>query len=177
MRLSDKGLDIIKEHEGLRLEAYQDQAGVWTIGYGHANNGNGVSPSMVVTKQEAENLLRQDAMTAENAVNQQIAATLNQSQFDALVSWTFNLGSGNLWNSGLKREVNSDPSNAVIATEFKKWVYAGNRVSNGLVKRRKQESDLYFSDQKKKEILLVAIVLIVAGALGYLLWSNDLIKM
>ena len=176
MRISDKGLDIIKAHEGLRLDAYQDQAGIWTIGYGHANHGMGVNPSMVITKQEADTLLRQDAQTAENAVNSQITAPLTQSQFDALASWTFNLGGGSLYNSTLKQKVNADPTDSSIYDEFMRWVNAGGQVSNGLVKRRKSEADLYFSDVKKKEILLILIVLIVVGVSAYLLWANKLIK-
>lgn len=167
MRTSSKGLNIIKKAEGLSLEAYLDPVGIWTIGYGHANNGRGVNPGMVITKQEAENLLRQDVKTAEDSVKRLITAPLSQSQFDALVSFTFNLGSGSLQRSTLRKKVNQNPNDPSIAAEFKRWVMGDGQTLPGLVKRRAKEAALYFSDSKKKVVLMIVVVLIVVGLLVF----------
>ena len=91
--LSAAGLDLIKKHEGCKLAAYQDIAGVWTIGYGHTRTAK---PGMVITEQQASDLLRGDVADACQAVNQLVTVPLEQREFDALVSFVFNLGRGGL---------------------------------------------------------------------------------
>ena len=141
MKTSDKGIDFIKRHEALRLNAYLDAAGVWTIGYGHTG---GVNSGDVISEKQAEEFLRADLATAERALNS-TRLQLNQNQFDALVSFVFNLGAGNFARSTLLRKIKSNPNDPTIRKEFERWVYAGGKVLNGLVRRRREEADLYFS--------------------------------
>lgn len=105
MNLSDKGKQLIKKYEGCRLKAYKCPRGVWTIGYGHTNN---VRPDDVITQDEANELFKRDVKIFENTINRLVKAKLNQNQFDALVSFTFNLGYGDkgLGGSTLLRLLN-----------------------------------------------------------------------
>lgn len=141
MKTSDRGIELIKRHEGSVLTAYKCPAGVWTIGYGHTGN---VSEGMVIDEARAEQLLRDDLKTAEDAVNKQ-RLNLNQNQFDALVSFVFNVGTGNFKNSTLLRKAKFNENDPSIAAEFRKWKYGGGRVLPGLIKRREDEAQLYFS--------------------------------
>ena len=140
MKTSNKGIDLIKKYEGLRLDAYLDAVGVWTIGYGHTLN---VKSTDVITLDEAEYFLRQDVAFAEKEVNKH-NLNINQNQFDALVSFVFNLGVGNFARSTLLRKIKSNPNDPTIRKEFERWIYAGGKVLNGLVRRRKEEAELYF---------------------------------
>lgn len=137
--LSQNGLDLIKGFEGLRLSAYQDSAGVWTIGYGHTGN---VKPGDRITQAEAERLLQQDTAWAQQAVRDQVKVPLTQGQFDALTSFTFNLGAGALEKSTLLKKLNAGDY-AGAQAEFGKWVHAGGEVLQGLVRRRAAEADLF----------------------------------
>lgn len=144
METSNKGLELIKRHEGLRLKAYQCPAGVWTVGYGSTT---GVNQWTVVTQKEAEIRLRSDVKTAERAVEQvrYLQPRLTQNQFDALVSFVFNLDSGNFGSSTLRKKVIANPADQSIRTEFEKWVNANGRRLPGLVARRADEADMYFT--------------------------------
>lgn len=142
MTISKRGVALIKEHEGLRLKAYLCPANVWTIGYGHT--GADVFQGKIITEHEAENLLIADLIKFERAVRNNVHKPLTQNQFDALVSFTFNLGEGSLKKSTLLRKVNQNPNDPSIELEFKKWVNAAGRRLPGLVKRRAQEVALYF---------------------------------
>lgn len=141
MKTSSRGIELIKRHESLIQTAYLDPVGIWTIGYGHTG---GVKSGDVVSEAQAEQLLREDLSTAERAVNSH-GLRLNQNQFDALVSFTFNCGSGNLARSTLLKKVKRNSNDPTIADEFRKWKYGGGRVLPGLVKRREEELKLYFS--------------------------------
>lgn len=141
--ISDKGLEIIKHFEGLELDAYQDVANIWTIGYGHTGN---VTPGMTITEEEAEALLRQDVRTAERAVARRVTVELSQDQFDALVSWTYNLGEGNLRSSTLLRKLNAGDYRAV-PDEMKRWNKVNGEVFDGLVRRRSSEATLWSSGE------------------------------
>lgn len=141
MRTSNKGIELIKKEEGLMLKAYRCPAGVLTIGYGHTK---GVKSSDVITEQQADTYLREDLRDAEQTVIRH-RLDINQNQFDALVSFVFNLGSGNFASSTLLKKVKINSNDPTIATEFRKWVYAGGKVLSGLVKRREAEANLYFS--------------------------------
>ena len=141
MKLSENGTKLIKKYEGCRLKAYKCPRGVWTIGYGHTNN---VRPDDVITQNEAEELFKQDVKVFENAVNRLVKVKLNQNQFDALVSFTFNLGYGDrgLGGSTLLRLLNN--SDYIGASkQFSRWVYSGDRVLEGLIKRRNEEKELF----------------------------------
>src|SRR5690554_6672479 len=141
MKTSETGIKLIERHEGLRLGAYLCPAGVWTIGYGHTRTAK---LGMSITQQRANKLLRDDLRTAENAVNNQ-NLQLNQNQFDALVSFVFNVGSGNFRNSTLLKKAKINPADPSIRYEFSRWNKGGGRVLPGLVTRRADEANLYFA--------------------------------
>ncbi len=139
MTISPKGLALIKSSEGLRLTAYLCPANVATIGYG--STGPHVRMGMTITEAEAEALLRKDLVRFEQAVRD-MAGTMTQGQYDALVSFAFNLGANALKGSGLMRKhLAKDYSGA--GAEFSKWVNAGGRQLPGLVTRRAAEAALY----------------------------------
>lgn len=141
MKTSEKGKALIKKYEGCRLKAYKCPAGVLTIGYGHTNN---VRADDVITQAEADKLLDIDIAIKEKEVNSVLKVPVTQGQYDALVSFTFNLGIGNLKKSTLLRLVNQGKyKNA--SNEFSRWVYAGGKVLAGLVKRRNEEKELFLS--------------------------------
>ncbi|MFP2694343.1 lysozyme [Enterobacter ludwigii] len=139
MNISEKGLALIKHFEGLQLEAYQCSASVWSIGYGHTR---GVMPGDSITEDDAEDLLRQDTREAEQSVHRLVTVKLAQNQFDALVSFTFNLGSGALQRSTLLKRLNVGDYQAAAA-EFPRWVYSGGERLSGLVRRRTAEKALF----------------------------------
>lgn len=137
--ISDEGLDLIKSFEGCKLHAYLDSVNVPTIGYGHTR---GVSIRDTCTQEQAEKWLRDDAGWASSSVNQMVIADITQNMFDALVSFAFNLGTTSLRNSTLMRKLNkSDFTGA--AGEFERWVHAGGKVLQGLVRRRLAERALF----------------------------------
>lgn len=142
MKISQKGIDLIKSFEGLELKAYQDVVGVWTIGYG--STGSHVKPGMVITPKEAEDLLRKDVARFEACVDKQVSVPLTQNQFDALVSFAFNLGCGNLASSTLLRKLNAKDYKGA-SLEFVKWNRAGGKVLAGLTRRREAEKALFLS--------------------------------
>lgn len=143
MKTSDRGIEFIKEREGFRAEAYLCPSGVPTIGYGHTA---GVVEGQTCTEAQAEEWLREDLAGAERAVTECAGEGLSQRRFDALVSFTFNVGAAALRRSTLLRKVKADPSDPSIRDEFGRWVYGGGRVLPGLVARRRAEADLYFSE-------------------------------
>ncbi len=104
MRISQEGINVIKKFEGCKLKTYRDTGGIPTIGYGHT--GSDVRSGQCISKQEAENLLRKDVERFEKAVNTEVKVSLSQNQFDALVSFAFNVGQGNLRTSTLLRKLN-----------------------------------------------------------------------
>lgn len=138
MRSSATGLSLIKRYEGFSATPYQCPAGYWTIGYGHLCAAD--HPPM--SEAQAEEALRNDVTTAERAVQRLIARSLRQSQFDALVSFTFNLGAGALQRSRLRQVINRGEDESV-PREFMRWVFAGGRPLKGLKARRQAESALY----------------------------------
>lgn len=143
MKISKNGIDLIKGFELFVPTAYRCPAGELTIGYGHT--GKDVKEGMVITKVQAEELLKKDLEEAENAVNRLVRASINKHQFDALVSFTFNVGEGNFKKSTLLRKVNRNPNERSIREEFARWTFAGGKSLPGLVKRRLSECELYFS--------------------------------
>ncbi len=139
MQISKAGLDLIKQFEGLYLNAYRCPAGVPTIGYGHTA---GVAMGQTITQQQADEYLRRDVRQFERAVSRLVRVPLTQGQFDALVSFAFNLGEGALAQSTLLRLLN-DGDHAGAAAQFDRWNKAGGRVLPGLVRRRAAERALF----------------------------------
>ena len=142
MNTSPKGIALIIEFEGLRLKAYQCPGGVWTIGYGHTA---GVKPGMVITEAQAEEYLKANLIAFERYLNG-LGLALNQNQFDALISFIYNVGTGHFSNSTLLRKVRANPQDNSIVDEFLRWVYSKGRVLPGLQRRRLAEMKLYFSN-------------------------------
>ena len=140
MIITNEGINLIKEFEGLRLNAYLCPAGVWTIGYGHTK---GVKKGQVITQLEADNLLKEDLSSFEKGVTSLIKSNINQNQFDSLVSFAFNLGLANLKSSTLLKKVNANPDDRTIVDEFIRWIYAGGKPLEGLKRRRQAEAYLY----------------------------------
>jgi lysozyme len=139
MRISQEGVNLIKHFEGCRLEAYKCPAGVWTIGYGHTK---GVKEGDAIEQEAAEAFLIEDLEAFEQDVTRLVEVPLTQQQFDALVSWTFNLGAGNLAESTLLRKLNNYQY-AEVPEQMMRWVRAGGQVLDGLVKRRAAEAALF----------------------------------
>jgi GH24 family phage-related lysozyme (muramidase) len=146
MKVSNEGILLIKKFEGCMLNAYQCSAGKWTIGYGNTfyEDGTSVKSGDKISKERAEILLTLILVTFENDVKKLVKSNINQYQFDALVSFAYNCGVGNLKASTLLKKVNINPSDASIKSEFLKWNKAGGKILLGLTKRREAESNLYF---------------------------------
>jgi len=142
--INDAGLRLIQNSEGLRLTAYQDSVGVWTIGYGHTE---GVKPGQSISEPKALAFLRADVGWAEAAVEKLVTVPLTPGQFSALVSFVFNLGAGALEESTLLKLLNQGHY-VEAAGEFGKWVFAGGQVLEGLVIRRNKERQLFLDDTK-----------------------------
>lgn len=142
MNISEAGLEVIMNNEGLRLEAYQDVVGVWTVGFGHT--GAEVKEGLVITLDAAKSLLLSDAETAEKCVNNCVSGNITQGQFDALCSFVFNLGCTALRNSTLLRKLNSG-DDVGASEEFVKWSHAGGKERPGLVARRLEEKELFLT--------------------------------
>ena len=148
MKSSNNGIRLIQEFEGLRLTSYLCSAGVPTIGYGATfyEDGSKVKLGQTITNAQAAQLLKDHLKEFEGSVIGLLNGTpVNQNQFDALVSFCFNLGAGNLAKSQLLRFIKTNPNDPKIAAEFLKWNRAGGEVSTGLVRRRKKEAQLYFT--------------------------------
>jgi len=139
MKTSKKGIELIKKYEGLKLKAYKCPAGVWTIGYGHTKN---VKQGDVITEVQAEILLIYDLNDFENCIKKNVRIPLTQNQFDALVSFCFNVGCGNFLKSTLLKKLNEGKI-AEAAKEFLKWNKAGGKELAGLTKRRQEEMELF----------------------------------
>lgn len=139
MKTSQAGIDFIKQFEDLRLEAYQCEAGIWTIGWGHTA---GVHEGDTCTEDEAEQMLIWDLAEAEDAVNMYVDVDLRPYEFDALVSFTFNCGVPSFHGSTLLRLLNNGDRNGA-ALQFKRWNRAKGKVSNGLIRRRKDETIMF----------------------------------
>lgn len=143
MKISENGIEFIKNEEGLRLKAYQCSGQVWTIGYGHTK---GVKENDVITEKQAEELLVNDLKFFEKEVNKLVKVYINQNMFDALVSLSFNIGTGKegLGGSTLLKELNK---NNYIETynQFKWWRKSKGKILQGLIKRRFRERALFNS--------------------------------
>ena len=139
MTTSDRGRDLIREFEGLRLRAYLCPAGRWTIGYGHTA---GVRKGQVITQEEAGRMLSDDCRVAERTLNA-LGVNFRQEQFDALVSWIFNLGTGSFTTSTLRKRILAEAADEQVADEIVRWVNAGMR-------RRVAEANMFLGRERYK---------------------------
>ena len=139
MNTSAEGIALIKKFEGCELKAYQCSAGVWTIGYGHTKD---VEEGDTISKDQAEEMLVEELHEYENYVNEYVNVALSQNQFDALVSWVYNLGPANLKASTMLKVLN-DGKYEDEPYQMKRWNKAGGKVLDGLVRRREAEALLY----------------------------------
>ena len=135
MKASDECINAIKGFERLELKAYKCPAGILTIGYGHTR---GVKDGQVITKVQADVLLKGDVLNVENSLNK-LNLDLTQGQFDAIVDFCFNLGVQKFLSSTLYRMIAIHASDANIVVQFRRWVYAGGKALKGLQKRREWE--------------------------------------
>ena len=152
MKASKSAYVLIHTFEGCRLHAYKCPAGVWTIGWGHTAD---VYEGMTITREQANEFLEQDIRIFEDNLTFALGLDdkdrmpnglpISQHQFDALLSFTYNVSTGNLARSTLLRKVKANPKDPSIRGEFSRWVYGGGKRLPGLVRRRKMEADLYFS--------------------------------
>ena len=142
MEYSEAGLAKTKEFEGLRLNAYQDSGGVWTIGYGHT--GKDVKRGMTITQEQADDLLKKDVQWAVDCVNKAVTQAVNQNQFDAMVDFTFNVGCGAFRGSTLLRKLNAGDS-AGAAEEFLRWKFVKGVEVAGLLRRRQADRALFLT--------------------------------
>jgi lysozyme len=140
-------LSIIKKYEGLKLEAYICPAGVATVGFGSTfyPDGRRVKLGDKITIQEAESILLHDIKRFEKEVRNSVKIEITNNQLSALISFVYNVGASAFRKSTLLRKVNANPTDINIHNEFMRWTRAGGKVLPGLVKRRAEESRLYFS--------------------------------
>jgi lysozyme len=139
MKISQEGIALIKKFEGCELEAYKCAAGVWTIGYGSTK---GVKEGNTISQEDADNLLLEEMHEYEGYINDMVTVDLKQNEFDALVSWVFNLGPSNLSSSTLLSRLNNKVWDDV-PNQIKRWNKAGGQVKQGLVRRREAEALLF----------------------------------
>lgn len=144
MTTSRKGLQLIKDFEGLRLGSYKCPAGVWTIGYGHTK---GVRQGQVIDQMRADDMLIEDIAPIERLLNS-IGINFRQEQFDALVSWIFNLGQGSFKNSTILKRIMDNADDTEIADQIIRWVYAWGKILTGLKKRRIAEANMFLGYER-----------------------------
>ena len=172
MRLSQKGVDFIKSHEALRLKAYQDSKGVWTIGWGHTK---GVKPGDVITRAQAEQFIRDDFAWVERTLNADLVIgrdkpLVTQNEFDALCSLVFNIGSQAYLDSTVRRKIRQGDKMAA-ARAFKMWIYSNHKFIQGLANRRADEVRLFLqSGAADIAALLLGVMLIGSAVLVAMLF-------
>lgn len=174
MKISKVGIDLIKSFEGCSLNAYKCPAGVWTIGWGTTEPINGVKPheGMVITQQQADELLIKNLKTYEDAVNKYVTYPINQNQYDALVSFTYNCGCGALKTSTLLKRLNVGLIQEA-ADQFDLWNKGGGKVLSGLVRRRAAEKKLFLTPCKDEQLEKAVEKLVVKGIIGNpVAWNN-----
>ena len=154
MQMSEHGLELIQEWEGFELKVYKDSAGLPTIGVGHLLTKSELSSGKInikgvavaygdgLSNQQVMDLLAQDVKPAEDSVNKGVKVSLNQNQFDALVSFTFNVGGGAFSSSTLLKVLNQGQY-AQVPDQLRRWTRSGGQVVKGLVNRRENEIKLW----------------------------------
>ena len=137
--ISEKGIKLLKDFEGFRTHAYQDSVGVWTIGYGHTK---GVTPNMIISAAQGEQMLVEELKEYENYVDELVKVPLHPHQYDALVSWVYNLGPTNFKSSTMLKVLNEGKYDEVPA-QMKRWNKAGGKELDGLTRRRNAEAEMF----------------------------------
>lgn len=148
MKITNEAIALIKKHEGVRLEAYLCPSKIPTIGYGATfyQDGSRVKMGDKISSAQADDLLQYHLRHFTKGLIPLLKVQLNDNQFSALISFVFNLGLGNFKTSTLRRVINSGKATEQeIRDQFNRWVFSGGKKLNGLIKRRKDEADLYFS--------------------------------
>lgn len=147
MNITDKGINLIKKYEGCKLKAYLCPAHVATIGWGNTayKNGSKVKLGDTITQEQADELLLHVLNYFAKGIKEVVKKTLTDNQFNAILSFSYNLGLGNLRASTLLKKVNADPDDLSIKNEFMKWNKGGGQILPGLTKRRQEEANLYFT--------------------------------
>lgn len=143
MKISQKGIDLIKKFEGCKLYAYKDSVGVWTIGWGNTSHAKA---GMSITQQQAESFLKDDIKPVETLLNG-MGINYTQNQFDALTSWIFNLGQGNFKSSTMYKYIVAKKSDIEITDQMVKWHNAGGKPLLGLKKRRCAEANMFLGKE------------------------------
>ena len=164
MKLSQNGVNFIKSHEALRLKAYQDSKGVWTIGWGHTK---GVKPGEEITREQAEQFIRDDFAWVERTLNADLVAgrdkpLVTQNEYDALCSLVFKIGSQAYLDSTVRRKIKQGDKMAA-ARAFKMWVYSEHKFIQGLANRRADEVRL-FLQSGQADIAALLLGVMMAGA-------------
>ena len=144
MRISQRGINMIKDFEGCKLAAYKDSVGIPTIGVGHIK---GVKMGMKITQAQADKYLVEDLAVVEKCLNS-LGVTLKQNQYDSLCSFIFNLGVGNFNSSTMKKYIVAKCSDIDVTDQMVKWCNAGGRPLLGLKKRRTAEANMYLGYTK-----------------------------
>ncbi|MCR4330059.1 MAG: lysozyme [Candidatus Roizmanbacteria bacterium] len=139
MKTSAVGIELIKKYEGLKLQAYVCPGGVLTVGYGHTKN---VKENMILTPQDAEELLIKDLEYFEEKLIDVVKVKINQNQFDALISLIYNIGEGAFNESSLLKFINDNKFD-LAARQFPRWIYSNGKILTGLVNRRKAEREIF----------------------------------
>lgn len=174
MKVGKAGIELIKRYESLRLTSYQDPGGTYTIGWGatYYQDGTRVKAGQSISNQAAESLLNFGVGVAENTVTRLVKNSLTQSQFDALVSFVFNVGTGNFSQSSLLNKINENPADLeTINTAFGLWNKSKGKVYQGLINRRNAEFALYANGtgSSKTNIVIIVIVIFIILILYYFL--------
>ena len=141
METGQTGKNLIKSFEQLRLKAYQDSVGIWTIGWGHTHQ---VVPNMEIDDDTAIRLLNEDLEITERCVNSYVQVQLTQKEFDAVVCFTFNVGCNAFKNSTMCKLINEEKYEEA-AKEFPRWNKARGKILGGLIRRRKAEMELFLA--------------------------------
>jgi len=147
--ISQNGINFIKKHESFSSIPYQDQGGVWTIGYGstYYTDGRAVQPyDRPITPFQGEQILIHNLEDFTVTIDTSVKKPLTQSQKDALISFTYNVGVKAFHRSGLLKQINTDPNSYYVIIHFYKWVYVKGKISKGLLYRREKEVELYFRE-------------------------------
>lgn len=143
MKISQKGIDLIKKFEGCRLKAYKDSVGVWTIGWGNTSHAKA---GMAITQQQAETFLKEDIVPVERVLNG-MGVNFTQNQFDALCSWIFNLGTANFNSSAMRKYIIAKKGDVEITDQLIKWHNAGGKPLTGLKRRRVAEANMFLGKE------------------------------
>lgn len=168
MKVSKQGIELLKQFEGLKLNAYLDSANIWTIGYGNTfyPDGRKVKKGDKITMEQAINIFPVVLNKFETGVNKLVTSNVNQNQFDAIVSLAYNIGLGALSRSSLLKKVNLNPNDPTIKNSFYVWNKAGGKKLKGLINRRLKEYE-HYQGSTKSVILPSLLIFGIIGIMAY----------